>query len=941
MAGSTDTPLMRQYLEIKARYPDAILFFQLGDFYEMFFEDAVVASSALELILTSRDKNKEDPVPMCGVPQHAASGYVRKLLDQGFKVAICDQVEDPRVAKGIVRREVTQLVTPGVVLDTEHLEAKTNNFLVAIRVGEKKENGSSQRFGVAALDLSTCELRVTEMSESNETINELARLAPKEIIYPKEKEDSLGALKKQAGNLSIWHPGPATVFQDLAADKKYLGGHSSDPEVVRLLETMPLAIGAGAAALRYAEVTQSGRGVPACRLLVYEPADHLQLDETTLNNLEIFFSLMERKRWGSLIWVLDRTFTAMGGRMLRRMLAMPLSEVSAVQRRHDAVEFLVKRADLRRHLREILREIHDLERLTSRIVLEVATPKELARLGVSLERLPILAKLLQTTCEGASIDLRIQNEADILKAAGPVSVATSPAVLASLRSGGKGFGRATTRRDPFAKEKINNGEIPELLEWAEDVLTDVAAKIKRALVEDPPPISGEGGLFCKGFHSELDELIHLCEGGRSDILGIEGRERARTGIGSLKVRYNRVFGYYIEVTKSNLKNVPEDYQRKQTLANAERFVTPELAEYEAKVLEAQERRNALEQELFNQLRKEIAKEAFRLKIAAERVALLDVFCALAEVAQAHDYVRPEMDSSIVIDLVDARHPVVEQTMSKGEFVSNDVRLDGDGNRVLVLTGPNMSGKSTVMRQVCLITLMAQMGSFVPCRRARIGVVDRIFTRVGATDNLARGESTFMVEMRETAAILRNATSRSLVVLDEIGRGTATYDGISIAWAVGETLHDRVKARGMFATHYHELCLLAEVKEHVANFTIAVKEWQGKVVFLRKLVPGGSNRSYGIEVARLAGLDPRVVERAREVLHALEGGSEVEDVPLSQKRLSELTKAKMHGPVRGSEKPQEMREIEKELRFLDPNTLTPLEALQALASLVEKVKNGQN
>lgn len=881
MAQPSETPVMRQYLQIKGQYPDAILFFQMGDFYEMFFDDAVVASRALELTLTSRDKNKENAIPMCGIPIHAGSGYLRRLLDQGFKVAICDQVEDPRLAKGIVKREVTQVVTPGVVLDTEHLDAKDNNYLVVLcgeGRGSSNHKAAQRKMGVAALDLSTCELRLTECEGDQAVADELSRLSPKEVLYGAEMAKFVKTMGQ--GSELEFQVGAATIFSDLDADRKLLAGHCDDTLVGQTIAELPQGVRAAAAALRYAGAAQPGHELPQCRVLPYQASEYLQLDETSLRNLEIFYSLMERTRKGSLLATLDRTHTAMGGRALRQMLATPLLSVADIRRRQDAVEALFETPALREALREELKSIYDLERLTTRTLMDAVTPRELARLGRSLASLPKLARML------------------------------SSASASSL-----------------------SGALPELLRWPADDLADVAKAILDAMVEDPPITTRDGGVFRRGHDPELDQVIDLCEGGKSAILAVESRERERTGISTLKVRYNKVFGYFIEVTKSKLKDVPEEYQRKQTLVNAERFITEELAQYEDKVLGAQERRSTLEGALFAQLRTAVAEHGERLRAVAQRVARLDVFCSLAEVAQANDHVRPVVDDSKVLSLVDARHPVVEAALAAGQFVPNDVELSQDESRMIVLTGPNMSGKSTVMRQVCLITLMAQMGAFVPCRRARIGLVDRIFTRVGASDNLARGESTFMVEMRETAAILRHATSRSLVVLDEIGRGTATYDGISIAWSVAEALHDKIQARCMFATHYHELCLLAEVKSHVVNFNVAIQEWQGKVIFLHKLAAGGSDRSYGIEVAKLAGLDPAVVRRARRVLLAMEEGAEVEGVPLGGRRIDATPQLSLFKRAKQSNVEPQRTPIEERLEDLDLESMTPLDALNTLADLV--------
>jgi DNA mismatch repair protein MutS len=876
MGKSIDTPLMRQYLEVKRQHPDAILFFRMGDFYEMFFDDAVVVSQQLELTLTSRDRNKEDAVPMCGVPHHAATGYIHRLLELGHRVAICDQVEDPRLARGLVKRAVTQVVTPGVVLDSDHLDARSNNYLLALAA-------SGERYGLAALDLSTSEMRATEVGGQAALTDELARLQPKEVILSPEARAALRALREDAPG--SWNAVGVDIFapRELARPliEEKIGGVAAVT-----LDDMPLALEASAAALRYAATTQPALGIPAVRLVAYRPADHLQLDEATVANLEIFSSLMERRREGSLIWAVDATLTAMGARALRQWLERPLLDVATIRRRLDAVELLVEQPTLRRSLRDALRPVYDLERLTTRTVMQVATPRELGRLARSLRQLPLLGALLRQAA-AASID----------------------------------------------------GQLPELLRVPEDMLDEVAATVDGALVDDPPPVAREGGVIRAGHSTELDAIVRLSEGGKSEILAIEARERARTGIASLKVRYNRVFGYYIEVTRSNLRSVPGDYQRKQTLANAERFITVELADYEAKVLGAEERRVTLELELFEELRRQVAQQGPRLSAAARWIATLDALASLAEVAQLHGFTRPDVDDGDVINIEDGRHPVVERFLPAGQFVPNDLTLDPAAGRMLILTGPNMAGKSTVMRQTALITLLAQTGAFVPARRCRVGVVDRIFTRVGASDNLARGESTFMVEMRETAAILQHATARSLVVIDEIGRGTATYDGISIAWAVAEHLHDRIRAKCLFATHYHELCALSDVKPFVRNLTIAVQEWKGNVVFLRKLVPGGSSRSYGIEVARLAGLERAVVTRARRVLAALESGEVLEGVPIRGAGQGSPQLALFAPPLPAAD--GSTAQLLDELRGINTDEMTPLEALGRLAELVARATAAKN
>jgi DNA mismatch repair protein MutS len=879
----TETPLMRQYLEVKERYPEAMVFFRLGDFYEMFFEDAVEGARLLGLTLTTRDKGREDAIPMCGVPHHAAQGYVAKLIELGRKVVICEQMEDPRQAKGIVKRGVTRVVTPGVVLDEEQLEAKAPCYLGAVIPAP-----DGGRFGLAFLDVTTGEFRATELAGAAALIDELGRVEPRELLQPQgdTAAQALAPVRQAFPRICATTVAEAPdAARDDALLLEALGGRGHE------LGLGPLAAAAAAAAVRYARATQPAGSLPLTRIVPYEPADFLVVDESSKANLELTRTLMTREKRGSLLGVLDETLTAMGGRALRHWLAFPLLDVAQIRRRQDAVELLVERAALRQRLRAELREIADLERLAGRARLGVATPRDLGCLRRSLERLPAVAALLRAEL------------AEVL--------------------------------DP-----------PALLDPGEDELADVAAAIARTLVDDPPLALKDGGVIRRGFSAELDELVDIREGGKGAILAIEARERERTGIGSLKVRYNRVFGYYIEVTRANLKAVPADYTRKQTLAGAERFVTPELAEYEAKVLGAEERQFELETRLFEALRREVGAAAPRLAAAGARLAALDALAALAEVAHTSGYVRPEVDEAELLELEDCRHPVVERLAAPGGFVPNDVRLDPRGEQMLVITGPNMAGKSTVLRQVALITLMAQMGGFVPAKRARLGVVDRIFTRVGASDNLARGESTFMVEMRETAAILRSATRRSLVVLDEIGRGTSTYDGVSIAWAVAEYLHDVVGAKTLFATHYHELCALERVRPRVRNYNIAVREWKEEIVFLRRLVPGGTNRSYGIQVARLAGLPRAVITRAREILDGLEEGRGELAMEKAQLSLFFNAAAAASGPGRPprAEPPGDgvhagLSAVEQQLLAVDPNAITPLEALTLLSDLRRRLRQG--
>jgi DNA mismatch repair protein MutS len=801
---------MRQYLEVKARYPDAIVFFRLGDFYEMFHEDAVLVARLLQLTLTSRDKGKEDPIPMCGVPHHASRTYLQKLTELGYRVAVCEQLEDPRMVKGIVKRGVVRVVTPGVILDEESLDPRAPHFVAAV-CGEGRSG-----FGLAFIDVSTGDFRATEAASFESLADELARVEPHELVLGKDDGELAARLRRAYPRL------PQTTI----AVPAEAGGGRLLREVVPAvgldlpqLERRPMAAAAAGRVLAYVRATQLTTPLPIARLELFERQDFLVLDEQARAHLELCETMLERKREGSLLDVIDATRTAPGARLLRRWLLFPLMQIAPIRRRQDAIERLCARPSAREAVRKILNEVSDIERLGSRARLGLATPRDLQALGRSLARMPELAEALR----GCREDL-------------PVTEA---------------------------------GE--DLLALGEDLGAELQARLAATLSDDAPAATKEGGFIRPGFSAELDELRSLAAGGRERVQAIEVRERERTGIGSLKVKYNNVFGYYIEVTRANLASVPADYIRKQTVANAERFVTPELSEYESQIATAEERRVALEMALFERLRSEVGDAAARLQRLAARVAAVDVLAGLAEVAHRQGFVRPTVDDSAVLALEQSRHPVVERLAAEGGFVPNDVRLDAEREQILLVTGPNMAGKSTLIRQVALAVILAQMGSFVPARSARVGLCDRVFTRVGAGDNLARGESTFMVEMRETAHILRHATARSLVVLDEIGRGTSTYDGVSIAWAVAEHLHERVGARTLFATHYHELCALSETHPRVVNVSVAAREWKGEVVFLRKLTPGGASRSFGVEVARLAGLPPQLVGRARDILAALERG----------------------------------------------------------------------
>lgn len=825
---------MRQYREIKARYPDCILFFRIGDFYEMFFEDAILASRLLDITLTTRDKGKENPIPMCGVPFRAASTYIRKLLEHGHKVAICEQVEDPRKAKGLVKREVVQVITPGMVVEEEGLPYGENNYLL----GLYPDGG---RFGFCLFDLSTGEFRGTVLKDKALLWSELKRNSPREVLLPEGEEGLKASIHRELGE----------VLVDLIPEGEF--SPLQDPLLPEGLPRELLA--AGSAVLRYARATQGEDLAHVRPLVLYEVEGFLILDDTTQRNLELFSS----PRGGvSLFEVLDRTATSMGRRRLRQWLRYPLMDLEAIRRRQEAIGELKEKGLRRQKVQEGLLGLVDLERLTARLALKRATPRDLGALRDALRRLPELAELLG------------------------------------------GF------RSPLLEE------IRRSLSSPPEGLLDL---LERALVDDPPALATEGGIIRQGYHPELDELRSISQQGKDFIAQLEHKERQRTGIPNLKIGYNQVFGYYIEVTKANLPLVPPDYIRKQTLVGAERFVTPELKEYEAKVLGAEERIKALEYELFQDLRDRATEQIKLLQRIAEDLSVLDCLLSLAEVASKNHYVRPTVDDGPEIIIKEGRHPVIEQT-SPEPFVPNDTKMDRE-QQLLIITGPNMAGKSTYIRQVALIVIMAQMGSFVPAKEAKIGLVDRVFTRIGASDDISRGRSTFMVEMLETASILREATPRSLVILDEIGRGTSTFDGLAIAWAVAEYLHDRCRCKVLFATHYHELTQLEGRLPRARNYHIAVKEYRGEVVFLRELRPGGMAKSYGIQVAKLAGLPPEVVERARAVLQSLERESRARGA-FPQGGTAQLT---LFGSAPSP--------ILEELKGIDPDNLTPLRALELL------------
>lgn len=811
----TLTPMLRQYRSIKAQHPDAILMFRLGDFYEMFYDDALLASKALSLTLTSRGRGTRNEAPMCGVPYHAADSYVARLIGQGHRVAICDQVEDPRAAKGIVRRAVTRVVSPGTVTDPAQLRAAEPNYIAAIHTDGDPGRGAGAGFGCAYLDLSTGDFRLSEHRGAGARDSLAAQVAlfrPREILHPEGvplgrllPDESLeGVLTRAVPGWTLAAGGASRLLNEVLGTAS-LAGFGVDGR--------DLAVGAAGALLHYLQESHKADLRHLTRVVWHDPGEAMVLDATTRRTLEVAENARDGGRDGTLLSILDRTETAMGGRLLRDWILRPLLSAGAIAERLDGVEHLLERPGERAALRARLANVHDIERLLARCSLGSATARDLVALRDSLAVLPEIA-----ACAVAFT-------------APPLT-----RVMAGL-----------------------------------DALPDLHASLQAALVDDPPATVRDGGLLRDGYRPALDELRAIRRDSRAYLAAIETRERERTGIASLKVRYNKIFGYSIEISNAHRKAVPSDYERKQTLVGAERYITPELKEYESRVLSAQERIEGLEYELFVALRDEVTRAAPRLRATAAALATLDALAAFAEAASLYGYRRPIVDDALRLRIVEGRHPVVERLLENERFVPNDCLMDVESKQILILTGPNMGGKSTYLRQVALIALMAQAGSFVPAVEAEIGLVDRIFSRVGATDNLARGQSTFLVEMIETANILNNATVRSLILLDEVGRGTSTFDGLSIAWSVAEYLHDTsaVAARTLFATHYHEMIELALLKPRVCNLTMAVREWNDTIVFLRRVLEGAADRSYGIQVARLAGLPREVIERAREVLLNLE------------------------------------------------------------------------
>ncbi len=892
------TPMMQQYQRIKAEYPDSLLFFRMGDFYEMFHDDAKIASKALQITLTSRKGNKDgNDVPLCGVPYHAVEGYLAKLIRQGFRVAICEQVEDPRIAKGIVKREVVRVVTPGTVLDSSILEAKENNFIAALSVPESWMPGKTSTedavIGLALVDVSTGEFYLGELTGADrfqQLGDELQRFEPTEILIAEHVTNADDrpieqrlAREYKATCLTRYTD---SAFRESRAERTLLDHFEVHSLAGFGCQDWHAGVSAAGALLQYLQETQKTALPHIRKLTLLRHAQVMIIDAATQRNLELFRTVAERSRRGSLLGLLDKTVTSMGGRMLQKWMRYPLVDVDGINERLDAVEVLKADMILRGDVRDQLQGVYDLERLITRLSLSAANARDLVALKTSLRRIPELRALLQSS------------------------------------------------KAPFIRRLVDDC----------DELQDVADVIEHAIADEPPITLREGKLIKTGYNAELDELRVISREGKQWIASLERQERERTGITSLKVKYNKVFGYFLDVTKPNVHLVPDDYIIKQTLVNAVRYITPGLKEYESKVLGAEDRIVELEYTLFQDVRALVAQDVERVLRTAEILATLDVLMSLAEVADRYGYVKPHLSDDDRLEITEGRHPVVEQMKLGEPFIPNDTFVDCQDNMLLILTGPNMAGKSTYIRQVALIALMAQIGSFVPAKSAHVGLVDRIFSRIGASDNLARGESTFMVEMNETANILNNATNRSLIILDEIGRGTSTFDGMSIAWAVAEYISNPeiLGARTLFATHYHELTALATLLSGIKNYNVAVREWNDQVIFLRKIVEGGADQSYGIQVARLAGLPIPVIQRAKEILADLEHDrrGEAQHHFLKQEEIDQKTHSDHRSSRRKKTASQQQlslfgnqsHPVIEKLHRLDVNSLTPLDALNLLHTL---------
>ena len=877
------TPMMKQYMETKSQYQDCILFYRLGDFYEMFFEDALTASRELEITLTGKNCGQEEKAPMCGVPYHAVEGYLNRLVSKGYKVAICEQVEDPKTTKGIVKREVVRIVTPGTNLDTQALDETKNNYIMCIVY-------IADRYGVSVADISTGDYFVTEIPDSAKLLDEIYRFSPSEIICNEAFYMSgvdLDGMKDRLGitiySLESWY------FDDEVCRKKLLEHFEVSSFAGLGLADYDCGIISAGALLQYLLETQKNSLSNLTHITPYAAGKFMMIDSSTRRNLELCETLREKQKSGSLLWVLDKTKTAMGARTLRKYVEQPLIDKTEIIRRLDAVQELKEQAISREEIREYLSPVYDLERLITKIAYGSANPRDLTAFRSSLEMLPALLYILQ------------EMNAELLK--------------------------------DIAKDL--------------DPLEDLCTLVKEAIREEPPIAMKEGNIINDGYNEEVDKLRRAKSDGKDWLAKLENDEREKTGIKNLKIKYNKVFGYYLEVTNSYKEMVPEYYTRKQTLANAERYITPELKELEDMILGAEDKLYALEYELYSEVRNLIAGQIERIQKTAKAVAALDAFASLALVAERNNYVRPKINEKGVIDIKEGRHPVVERMIPNEMFISNDTYLDDKKHRISIITGPNMAGKSTYMRQTALIALMAQIGSFVPAKSADIGLSDRIFTRVGASDDLASGQSTFMVEMTEVANILRNATSKSLLILDEIGRGTSTFDGLSIAWAVVEYISDSrlLGAKTLFATHYHELTELEGKIDNVNNYCIAVKEKGDDIVFLRKIVKGGADKSYGIQVAKLAGVPELVIGRAKEIVEELSDEditARVSEIASKERVVKKKPKVKKYDDVDIAQMSLfdtvKDDDVLEELKNLDVGNMTPLDALNTIYRLQNKLKN---
>ncbi|MDM8522718.1 DNA mismatch repair protein MutS [Desulfococcaceae bacterium HSG8] len=883
--------MMKQYLAIKEQYKDAILFYRMGDFYEMFFEDAKAASELLEITLTARNKKDDSPIPMCGVPARAVQGYIAKLIHRGYKVAICEQVENPATAKGIVKRDVVRVITPGMIIENEFLDEKSNNYVLALAVSETR-SGDISAIGLSYMDISTGTFRVSESEDMAAIVDEILRVSPSEVIFPESvrNHSCFSTLRDGVSEKSL------TFLED-----RFFDYHRGRGRLLNQFGTLSLegfgcedlkaGVSAAGALIFYVGETQKQKIEHLTGIETYGLDDYLFIDDLSCRNLELIRNLRTGTRQGTLLSTIDRTVTAMGSRMLAGWLRYPLMNIQAIRDRLDAVEEAKEKIQTSRTIREYLKSVHDIERIGSKISMGYANARDLVALKRSLKKLPDISSALSLFQSGLfQWDKSEDEEAE------------------------PGF---------FGK----NIFLKPLLELAD--------LIENTIREDAPPSINEGGIIREGYNSELDELITLSRDGKGWLAQLESREREKTGISSVKVRYNKVFGYFIEVPKIHSEKVPAHYVRKQTLVNAERYITDELKSFESKVLNAEEQRSALEYEIFQEVRKEVIKQNSAIQQTASFLARLDCLLNLSEIAEQENYVKPEITTDGYIVIEDGRHPVIEKMITGERFVPNTIRLDNNENQVLVITGPNMAGKSTVLRQVALLVLMTHMGAFVPAASASVSVTDRIFTRVGALDNLSQGQSTFMVEMQETANILNNATSQSLVVIDEIGRGTSTFDGLSIAWAVAEYLHD-LRGEGvktLFATHYHELTELEHTKSRVKNYNIAVKEWNDEIIFLRKLVEGGTNRSYGIQVARLAGIPDKVIQRAKKILADIE--NEEHDIKTPGEHIVSEESTQYEGHVQLDLFNAPAHFLIEELKKLDISRMTPIDAINCLNELQEK------